>query len=135
MRATGRVRRGGGPTHRAAPATTRVRTAEVHLEEVGPHSRLRSLLTTLGGSYGSTPLRFVARACDDGDDAADDVATGATFPGMRVADLDEVQDPDGVWLEIALARLDELDVELCAAGWRRCITDGRHWWSRTYAIW
>jgi hypothetical protein len=50
---------------------------------------------------------------------------------MRLQDLGDLHRPNA-WIETAKERLDELDQNLCAHGWRRCATDGRHWWSRTY---
>lgn len=104
---------------------------EVHLEELGEHSWVASAATTLGGSYGSAQYRFVARPPGARHRRGDHVVTGATFPVMRLQDLDDEHRPNA-WMEIAEERLDELDQDLRAHGWRRGEVDGRHWWSRTY---
>jgi hypothetical protein len=103
---------------------------EVHVEELGQHSWWKALLTTLGGTYGSTQLRFVARP--PGPDAGGaGHLFGATFPAMRLSDLDDLTEPNA-WLDEARERLEELDRQLVAQGWHRVGTTGRHWWSRTY---
>lgn len=105
-------------------------TLEVHLEELGEHSWVRALLNTLGGTFGSAQYRFVARPPGGAHRARDHVVTGATFPVMRLQDLDDRHRPNA-WVELAEQRLDELDQELRACGWSfRSI--GQHWWSRTY---
>ena len=117
-----------GPADRGnAPA----REVEVHLEELGQHSWVKAALNTLAGSSGSAQFRFVARRSGAPDAVGNHVAVGATFPVMRFADLDNEVEPN-TWLETARERLDELDRELVADGWRRHPGRGRHWWSLTY---
>ncbi len=104
---------------------------EVHLEELGEHSWVKALANTLSGSNGSAQYRFVARPPGEGHHPSDHVVTGATFPVMRLQDLGDLHRPNA-WIETAQERLQELDENLCAHGWRRYAADGRHWWSRTY---
>ena len=118
----------GGPADVQAPA----REVEVHLEELGEHSGLKAALNTLAGSSGSAQFRFVARRSGAPDTVGSHVAVGATFPVMRFADLDNEVEQPHTWLETARERLDELDQELVAEGWRRHPGRGRHWWSLTY---
>lgn len=106
---------------------------EVHLEELGRHSWVKALANTLGGSYGSAQYRFVARPPGGAHRAADHVVTGATFPVMRLQDLDDLHRPNA-WIETAQERFGELDEELLGCGWRRGDEGGQHWWSRTYTI-
>lgn len=108
-------------------------TVEVHLEELGEHSWVKALANTLTGSNASAQFRFVARPPGEEHRPSDHVATGATFPVMRWQDLDNLRRPNA-WIETAQERLDELDHDLRASGWRRCPDVGRHWWSRTYAL-
>jgi hypothetical protein len=103
---------------------------EVHLEELGQHSWWKALLNTLGGTYGSAQFRFVARPPGRDDPGAPHVL-GATFPVMRAQDLDDTTEPNA-WIDVARDRLEELDRELVAQGWRRAGTAGGHWWSRHY---
>jgi hypothetical protein len=104
---------------------------EVHLEELGEHSWGKAFLNTMSGSYGSAQFRFVARRPGEHRDASEDVFVGATFPVMRLQDLDNQVEPNA-WLDVARDRLRELDGELLAAGWHREARTGRHWWSLTY---
>ncbi|GAB3788967.1 hypothetical protein [Nocardioides pacificus] len=104
---------------------------EVHLEELGEHSWLRALANTLSGSFGSAQCRFVARPPGTRHRASDHEFTGATFPVMRLQDLDDLHRPNA-WIETAQECLDVLDRELRADGWRRAEDNGAHWWSRTY---
>lgn len=106
-------------------------TVEVHLEELGQHSWVKALANTMIGLNGSAQVRFVARPPGEEHRPGDHVATGATFPVMRWQDLDDLRRPNA-WIETAQERLDELDDELRASGWRRGPDSGRHWWSRTY---
>jgi hypothetical protein len=106
-------------------------TVEVHLEELGEHSWVKGLANTLSGSYGSAQYRFVARPPGREHVPGDHVATGGTFPVMRLQDLDDVHEPNA-WIELAHESLDDLDHTLRADGWRRGPVAGRHWWSRTY---
>lgn len=107
------------------------KTLEVHLEEYGQHSWLKALANTLSGSYGSAQYRFVARPPGEGPHPSDHVVTGATFPVLRFQDLDDLRRPNA-WIETAQERLEELDGELRALGWRQGGGTGQHWWSRTY---
>jgi hypothetical protein len=104
---------------------------EVHLEELGEHSWVKALANTLSGSYGSAQYRFVARPPGEGHQPRDHVVTGATFPVMRLQDLNDPHRPTA-WIETAHERVEELDENLRAHGWRRCAAGGQHWWSRTY---
>jgi hypothetical protein len=103
---------------------------EVHLEELGQHSWWKALLNTLGGLYGSAQFRFVARPPGP-DVAGAGHVVGATFPMMRLQDLDDRTEPNA-WIDTARERLDELDGQLVREGWRCSGTTGRHWWARTY---
>jgi hypothetical protein len=104
---------------------------EVHLEELGEHSWLKALFNTLTGASGSAQFRFVARPSGSHHDVRDHVATGATFPALRFQDMDDLHEPN-TWIDIARARLEELDEELRGHGWRRVDRHGAHWWSRSY---
>ena len=117
----------GGPADVQAPA----RSVEIHLEELGQHSGLKALAGTMTGFYGMAQFRFVARRCGAPDQARHHVATGATFPVMRFADLDNEVEPNA-WLDTARERLGELDRELARDGWHRRPGRGPHWWSLTY---
>jgi hypothetical protein len=112
---------------------TRQETVEVHLEELGQHSWVKTLANTVGGSFGNARYRFAA--CSPGKEhhARDQVGTGATFPVMRLQDLENLNQPNA-WIETAQERLEELDEELLGRGWRRDSNSGQHWWSRTYII-
>lgn len=110
-----------------APQPSRV---DIHLEELGQHSWIKSLLSTLTGSYGSTQVRFVARAAGEHVDD-EHIAAGATFSVMRLQDLDDRTEPNA-WTDTADERLRELDAELTDAGWSRDETTGPHWWSLSY---
>jgi hypothetical protein len=105
---------------------------EVHLEELGEHSWGKAFLNTMSGSYGSAQFRFVARPPGEHRHASDDLFVGATFPVMRLQDLDDQTEPNA-WLDMARDRLRELDEQLVSAGWRRDPDKGRHWWSLTYS--
>jgi len=105
---------------------------EVHLEELGEHSWGKAFLNTMSGSYGSAQFRFVARRPGEHRHASDDLFVGATFPVMRLQDLDDQTEPNA-WLDMARDRLRELDEQLVSAGWRRESDTGRHWWSLTYS--
>lgn len=104
---------------------------EIHLEELGEHSWTKALANTLGGTLGSAQYRFVARPPGESHRQGDHAFTGATFPAMRLQDLDDLHRPNA-WIETAQERLDELEADLRAAGWRRSTGSERHWWSRTY---
>jgi hypothetical protein len=106
-------------------------TIEVHLEELGEHSWVKALANTVSGSHGSSQYRFVARPPGTGHRPSDHVVTGATFPVLRLQDLDDLHRPNA-WVETAQERLDELDEELASHGWRPCPGGRQHWWSRTY---
>jgi len=103
---------------------------EIHLEELGQHSWGKSLVSLLGGGYGSAQFRFVARP-PGSDPDADSHVLGATFPVMRMQDLDDRKRPNA-WLETAEERFTELDQQLVRDGWVRRPEVGRHWWARTY---
>ncbi|WP_107765234.1 hypothetical protein [Nocardioides terrigena] len=104
---------------------------EVHLEELGQHSWWKALANTLSGSCGSAQFRFVARPPGP-DDTTDDHVLGATFPVMRLQDLDDLREPNA-WVDTAQDRLRELDARLVGEGWERRDTPHAHWWSLTYA--
>lgn len=106
------------------------RQLEIHLEELGEHSWLKSLLNTLGGSHGSAQFRFVARPPGP-DQGPDGHVMGASFPVMRAQDLDDRTRPNA-WAELAEQSLDELDHRLMEDGWTRVSAGGSHWWSRSY---
>ena len=109
---------------------TETQLVEVHLEEVGQHSWLAGLSNLLGAGLGSAQFRFVARPPGPDKGSADHVL-GATFPVMRMQDLDDRRRPNA-WIETAEERLGELDGQLVRDGWVRRPETGRHWWSRTY---
>lgn len=103
---------------------------EIHLEDLGQHSWVKSLVSLLGGGYGSAQFRFVARP--PGSDREDcGHVLGATFPVMRMQDLNDRKRPNA-WLEIAEARFAELDQQLVRDGWVCRPEVGRRWWARTY---
>lgn len=104
---------------------------EIHLEELGQHSWWKALANTLSGSYGSAQFRFVARPPGP-DDTADDHVLGATFPVMRLQDLDDLHEPNA-WVDTAQDRLRELDARLVGEGWEHRDAPSTHWWSLTYA--
>lgn len=103
---------------------------EIHLEEIGQHSWVKGLLNLFGGGYGSAQFRFVARPPGPDHGSAEHVL-GATFPVMRMQDLDDRKRPNA-WIEVAEERLEELERQLARDGWVREPGLGRHWWSRTY---
>jgi hypothetical protein len=102
---------------------------EVHLEELGRSSRLARALGMLTGSFGTARYRFVARPPAQDHDVVS--VRGAAFLVLRAHDLDDLQEPHA-WLDVARARLDELDLQLRATGWMPRGSTGPHWWSRTY---
>ena len=104
---------------------------EIHLEELGQHSWWKALLNTLAGTHGSAQFRFVARPPGRDDRSTEGHLLGATFPVMRLQDLDDQTEPNA-WIDTAQERLDELDRQLASKGWRPAGTVGRHWWSRSY---
>jgi len=89
------------------------------------------MVNTLTGSYGSAQFRFGARLAGLPDVPASHVATGATFPVMRFADLNDQSVPNA-WAGLARQRLEELDAELVRQGWRRRPDRGGRWWSLRY---
>ncbi len=103
---------------------------EVHLEELGEHSWVRSLLNGLGSVYGSAQYRFVARPPGPDRGIADHVV-GGTFPMMRWQDLKDRHHPNG-WIELAEQELEKLDRQLRDEGWERGPDHDRAWWARTY---
>jgi hypothetical protein len=110
--------------------TQDVSRLEVHLEELGRRSWLMAVMSTLTGSFGTAQYRFVARPpTDDRDEPC--TVLGATFPVLRAQALDDLVEPHA-WLDVARARLEELEAQLRAEGWSPERTTGRHWWSRTY---
>lgn len=110
--------------------TTGTDVLEIHLEEIGRHSWVKGLLNLIGGGSGSAQFRFVARL-PGRDHGPEDHVLGATFPVMRMQDLDDQHRPNA-WIEIAEERLEELDRDLVRDGWVRQPGVGGHWWSRTY---
>jgi hypothetical protein len=58
------------------------------------------------------------------------VAASASFPVLRLADLND-RAPDA-WLGLAHEQLDELDRQLARKGWRRRGQHGPDWWSLAY---
>jgi hypothetical protein len=124
-------RAAGVGTSPSSPGTAPPALLEVHLEELGEHSWLKALANTLTGSFGSAQFRFVARPPGRHHDEAGHVVTGATFPVMRLQDLDDLHEPNA-WIDDARERLEDLDTELRGRGWQRAEPDGVHWWSRTY---
>lgn len=104
---------------------------EIAVEEWGEHSWLKALVNTLSGSYGSAQYRFVARLPGEHEAAGQNVFVGATFPVMRAQSLDNTAEPNA-WMETMRSRLQDLDRELTAAGWRRADDIGEHWWSYRY---
>jgi hypothetical protein len=113
------------------PAARSAGVLQVHLEELGQHSWVNALFSTFASLYGSAQFRFVARAAGVPDDPCRHVAVSATFPVMRWADLDDQVEPN-TWVDLARERLEELDRDLVAQGWRRRGDRGRHWWSLRY---
>lgn len=113
--------------HQPAPPTC----VEVHLEELGRHSWVKALVSTLTGSYGSAQFRFVARPTGDGHRASDHAAVGATFPVLRLQDLGDRTKPNA-WIDVAEQRLHDLDRTLTDAGWTLENRTGPHWWSWSY---
>lgn len=103
---------------------------EVHLEEIGQHSWVKSLLNVLGGTNGSAQFRFVARPPGP-DHGTGDHVLGATFPVMRWQDLNDRRRPNA-WIETAEEALDDLERQLLGDGWVRQPGVGRHWWTRRY---
>ena len=104
---------------------------EVHLEELGQHSWWVALANTLTGSFGSAQFRFVVRPRGEEDVSEEHEYVGATFPVMRLQDLDDQREPNA-WLDLARDRWRELDAELVGRGWRRSELHGPHWWSAVY---
>jgi hypothetical protein len=102
---------------------------EVHLEELGRSSWAATVLGRLTGSFGTARYRFIARPPSQDRDVVS--VLGATFLVLRAHDLSDLQEPHA-WLDIARARLDELDLQLRATGWMPRGSTGPHWWSRTY---
>jgi hypothetical protein len=104
---------------------------EIHLEELGRRSWVMGLMSTLTGSFGTAQYRFVARPPveESGEEAI--AVLGATFPVLRAQNLDDLVEPHA-WLDLARARLEELEARLRAEGWSPESSIGRHWWSRTY---
>lgn len=88
---------------------------QIHLEELGRHAWDQALLGAVIGSEDGPPFRFVAAPPDPAHDASEHTTAAA-----------------GVPLALAHQRLDELEAELVALGWRRRPDRGPHWWSRRY---
>jgi hypothetical protein len=57
---------------------TTPQTIEVHLEELGEHSWVKALASTVSGSHGSTQYYFVARPPGTGHRPGDHVVTGGS---------------------------------------------------------
>lgn len=104
---------------------------EIRLEESGKGS-LRSAMFSAGiGAAGGPLCRFVAAPVEASRDPDERAAAGARFPVLPFHDLDGRTEQDE-WIDLAEERLDELDAELQAAGWRRRPERGEHWWSLRY---
>lgn len=117
--------------------TAATEVLEVHLEELGRHSRgvKAGLLAFLGGGiggWGGGQYRFVARQAGPDRGSAVHVL-GPTFPVVGgVKDLDDQHRPHA-YLDLAEEALEELDRHLVRDGWVRGPDVGPHWWSRRYA--
>lgn len=98
---------------------------EIRLEELGRHSWVKGLLSTLSGSHGSAQYRFVAES------GHGERVLGETFPAMPMQSLDDTREPDA-WLDLARQSLDHLRQRLVDSGWHPLGTSGEHWWSETF---
>lgn len=104
---------------------------QIHLEELGRHSRVGALVGAAIGVGGGPLFRFVAAPNDPVHDASEHAAVSERFPVLPTEDLDLQAEPNE-WTELARQRLKELDVELLSLGWKRRADRGRFWWSLRY---
>lgn len=104
---------------------------EIDVEDAGHTSMLRSIATTMTGQHGAQSYRFVARAHSGDPQWSDFTVTSGTFPVLPLQlPIDRVG-PDEAYGDEMRARLDELERELVAQGWRPA-GQGEHWWSKRY---
>ncbi|MDO9495852.1 MAG: hypothetical protein Q7J48_09135 [Nocardioides sp.] len=104
---------------------------QIHLEQLGKHSRVGALIGAAIGAEGGPPLRFVAAPAEPEHDATEHAAVSERFPVLPTEDLDLQVELDE-WTQLARQRLKELDVELLSMGWKRRADRGRFWWSLRY---
>lgn len=124
-------RRTGRQGDPAVPVQAPEGMVQIQLEELGMHSWTQALLGAVIGSGGGPHFRFVAAPADADDEAPEQAAAGERFPVVAFKDLADVAGPDE-WSALARRRLDELDAELVALGWRGRPDRGRYWWSLRY---
>ena len=120
-----------GATQRSYPTTSDRDTLEIHVEDHGHTSILRSIVTTLTGQFGTQRCRFVARVHSaDPRVAPSEIASG-TFPVLPAQlPLDDI-DLDSAFAGHMLEQLSELERVLVEQGWRPAGV-GDHWWSKRY---
>ena len=104
---------------------------EIRLDESGRSSWRSAVFSAVIAAAGGPLFRFVAAPVDTARDPDEHAAAGARFPVLPFHDLDD-RTEQAEWIDLAEERLDELDAELQAAGWRRRPERGEHWWSLRY---
>ena len=102
----------------------------IELEDVGHTSRLRSIITTLTGPFGTQAYEFVGRARSDDPRWLSYTVSSAAFPVAPGANLDHLGSRDA-WADEISQAFRELEETLAEEGWR-LVETGDHWWAQTY---
>jgi hypothetical protein len=103
---------------------------EIHVEEIGARSLLRSLLSTLSGSYGSAYFWFVGDARSADPRWPTYRVHGESFPVLRAQPFDALE-VGGPFAAEARQALNAFRERLVARGWRSA-GRGDHWYSYRY---
>ena len=102
----------------------------IALEDVGHTSLLKSMVTTLTGSFGAQEYRFVGHATSEDPRWLTYTVSSASFPVLPGQSLDDLR-PRDAWADEVRGAFRELEQALAEQGWRLEST-GDHWWTRTY---
>jgi hypothetical protein len=104
---------------------------EIEVEEIGERSLLRSLATTLSGSYGSAYFWFVGKATSVEPRWSSYRMVGDSFPVMRAQPFDELG-AGGPFADDARLALIKFRRCLVDQGWKAEVGRGQHWYSYLY---
>ncbi|HSJ43415.1 MAG TPA: hypothetical protein VK923_01880 [Euzebyales bacterium] len=118
-------------TQRWYATTSEKDELEIHAEDYGHTSMLRSIVTTLTGQHGTQRYRFVARIHHADPRWPDSTVASATFPALALQLPPDDIDPRNAFAEEMRTCLAELDTRLLDDGWQAAGM-GEHWWSKRY---